>query len=384
MIEKLIFSLTALLGFICLFIIGFRYKTNRHVNSYLILFLFLSSFRFFIYSISDVLPLLNFQKILDLIFFIILWPLLYMYFSNLVNDSNKLKIKDLVHIIIIIPFVFFFIIKSNLTKEEFIIGNKILFIAIIVWNIVYAIASYKLLKDKVWNRNSAILLINQQNKIIKQWTQILFSVFVLLLFRFLICLLLIKNDQWYINHNNYMWVSGLIWIGMYIKILYSPDFLYGYEEFQNKIKEYKKHNIVFNNIWIMDASKLVTNVQDTVLKEKIASQIENYILAIEYQAVSTNLFFTKNLQIEDVAHKLTTPKSHLLYIFKYHAAISFADFKKIIRIQKIILLVEEGYLKNNTMESLAAATGFSSYSSFFKSFKSIAGMSPQEYCSKMI
>jgi AraC-like DNA-binding protein len=306
-----------------------------------------------------------------------------MYFSNLVNDSNKLKIKDLVHSIIIIPFVFFFIIKNHLTKEEFIIGNKTLLIAAIVWNIGYAIASYKLIKEKVWKRNSAILIINQQNKIIKQWTQILYSVFVLLLFRFLICLLLTKNEHWYINHNDYMWVSGLILIGLYIKILYSPDFLYGYEEFQNKIKEYKKHNIVFNNIWIMDASKLVTNVQDTVLKEKIASQIENYILAIEYQAVSTNLFFTKNLQIEDVAHKLTTPKSHLLYIFKYHAAISFADFKKIIRIQKIILLVEEGYLKNNTMESLAAATGFSSYSSFFKSFKSIAGMSPQEYCSKM-
>ena len=50
------------------------------------------------------------------------------------------------------------------------------------------------------------------------------------------------------------------------------------------------------------------------------------------------------------------------------------------RIKEIsILLMEEGYLKYNTMESLALETGFTSYSSFFKSFKSITGLPPYEY-----
>lgn len=385
MLEKLIFVFTALLGFITIFIIGFRFKTNRHINFYLILFFFLGSLRFLIHGLSELLPAQNnFQILIDLFFFIILWPLLYLYFSNLVNDYNDIKIKELRHIIMPpIVFLFFFGIKQYLTNEAFVLGGKIIFILAIASNIGYAIASYKLLQNKVWKRNSAIIIINQQNKIIKQWTKILFIVFALMFLRFLISILVVKNGFWYIAQNNFMWVSCIIWIALYLKILYSPEFLYGYEKFQNKIKEYKKHNIIFNNIWIMEPSKSVTNLHDTVLKEKIDPQIENYILAIEYQAVNTDLFITPILGIENLAYKLNIPKSHLLYIFKYHASISFSEFKKIIRIQKTILLINDGYLNTNTIESLALKVGFSSYSPFFTSFKLIAGISPHEYCSKM-
>jgi AraC-like DNA-binding protein len=168
---------------------------------------------------------------------------------------------------------------------------------------------------------------------------------------------------------------------MYVKILYSPDFLYGYDIFQIKIKEYNKNNIIFENIWTFDYSKKELNIQDSVLKDKIDSNIGSYILKIEHLALNTNLFFTENLDIAHLAQKMMIPKSHALYIFKYHALISFNDFKKIIRIQKTIQLIDEGFLKNSTMESLASQTGFSSYSSFFKSFKSIIGLSPQSYCS---
>jgi len=197
--------------------------------------------------------------------------------------------------------------------------------------------------------------------------------------RFLINLMLNKNEFWYVNQNNFLWVGALIWLVLYAKILYSPEFLYGYDVFQNKIKEYKKHNIIFDNIWLIDTSQELSCVQDTVLKEKIAPHIENYVLSIEHLAVNTNLFLSHALKKQDLAKKLNIPQSHLGYIFKYHASINFADFKKIIRIQKTILLIEEGFLNDNTMEALAVQTGFTSYSSFFKSFKSITGMSPQEY-----
>jgi AraC-like DNA-binding protein len=87
--------------------------------------------------------------------------------------------------------------------------------------------------------------------------------------------------------------------------------------------------------------------------------------------------------VADLANYLNIPKSHLIYVFKYHSNISFIDFKKIIRIQKSTLLISEGYLKVNTFESLAAEVGFSTYSAFFKSFKSIIGVSPQEYYSQI-
>jgi AraC-like DNA-binding protein len=107
--------------------------------------------------------------------------------------------------------------------------------------------------------------------------------------------------------------------------------------------------------------------------------LENYIHEIENQALNSTLFFSETFSLIDIANKLNIPKSHLLYLFKYHSAISFSDFKKIIRIQKSIELLNNGYLKNSTFDSLANETGFSSYSSFYKSFKNNIGKSPQEY-----
>jgi transcriptional regulator GlxA family with amidase domain len=127
----------------------------------------------------------------------------------------------------------------------------------------------------------------------------------------------------------------------------------------------------------------IVNVQDAILKEKIQNNIEFYIVEIEHLALRSNLFFKEAFSAEDLANKLSIPKSHLLYVFKYHSNVSFSDFKKIIRIERAITLMEQDYLKSNTMESLAIDVGFSSYSPFFKSFKTITGLSPQEYYNKV-
>ena len=377
--EKIIYLLTALLGFITLLLIGFRYKTNRNANLYLIIFLFLSNFRFLAHGLIDEAPVANYLKQIDVSFSLVAWPLLYLYFKQIVNNHPVLNKNNLFHFVL--PFIIFYLfcMKQSFTVEVFEIGYKIGFIVAVLMTVIYSIVTYKLLKNKVWKRKSDIVVINQQNKIIKQWTQILFGLFILMLIRFFINIAVNTTNDWYFNQNNFLWVGSLIWIAMYIKILYSPEFLYGHDVFQNKIKEYKKHAVIFDNIWIFKTIKEVTNIQDAVLKEKIESNLEKYVLSIEHIALNTNLFFTENFDTRNLANKIGIPKSYLLYIFKYHASISFNDFRKIIRIQKTILLIEDNYLEKDTLESLASVAGFTSYSSFFKSFKSITGLSPQEF-----
>ena len=379
MFEKIIYLLAALLGFITIILIGFRFKTNRNTNIYFLLFLFFSSIRFLAYGFIEFKVFSFYVKEIELCFLLTSWPLLYLYFRNLVNNSSQIKRKDLVHLVVPFILLLFFWFKYLFTYNTFIIGGKIGFIIAVLSSIVYFIFIYKLLKNNVWKRTSDILIINNHIKIIRHWTQLFFILFSLMLFRFLINLMLNPVNLWYRNQNHFLWVGALIWIVLYSIILYSPDFLYGYDVFQNKIKEYKKHKIIFDNIWTFETAKQVVNIQDTVLKEKITPNIESNIVEIEHLALNTNLFFSENFDISFLANNLKIPKSHILYIFKYHSKISFTDFKKIIRIQKTLLLIEEGYLKNNTMESLASQTGFASYSAFFKSFKSITGMSPQEY-----
>ena len=202
--------------------------------------------------------------------------------------------------------------------------------------------------------------------------------FSLMLLRFYVNLLLNKSGLWYVNLNNYFWIGAVLWIILYVKIIASPELLYGHDIFQYKINEYKKRAFVYDHIWIT-TNKKVINIQDAALKEKIESSIQKYILEIEDVAVNTQLFLIQNCKMNDLANKFNIPKSHVNYIFKYHSKVSFSDFKKIIRIQKAIELIEQGFLINNTLEALAAHTGFSSYSPFFKSFKSITGLSPKEY-----
>ncbi|MBP6374086.1 MAG: helix-turn-helix transcriptional regulator [Flavobacterium sp.] len=378
MLEKTTYLITALLGIITIILIGFRFNTKKHTNFYLLLIFILSSVRFFLHGLFDTLFIQPIIRNIDVVFANTAWPLMYLYFGKLNNVHEKLKGRELLHLVLPLLLTTLFFLQRLFTEEFIINASKTGAIITILYNIFYAITSYRLLHENIWKRSSKIVVVNQQNMLIAKWTKLLYGLFLLMLIRFLINMLFNDSELWYRNKNNFLWVAALIWIVLYIKILYSPEFLYGYEILQNKIKEYKKNAIVFDHIW-STTSRQVINLQDVVLKEKIEGSIQNYIIEIEHFALNTNLFLTENFKVSDLANKLNLPKSHVLYLFKYHSTISFGDFKKIIRVQKSILLIEDGYLKTNTLESLAAVTGFSSYSPFYKSFKMITNTSPQSY-----
>ena len=378
--KVLIFLASALLGFITIFLIGNRYKNNRQTNIYLIALFLTSSLRFLFNGLADFTNAATYLRQIDLFHFVFSSPLVFLYFKKLVSPINTLQKKDIVHVIP--PILLFIIINHYVTNYTEIVGLKIRMIIIFLFNLTYAVKSYLLLRKSVWKRNSDILVINQQNMLVKKWTFILFGFFTLIIVSFIFFFATRKAGLWYQYNKEFLWINALLWILLYIKVLYSPEFLYGYDVFQNKIKEYKKHKIVFDNIWVVKNPISISNLQHNALQEKLTHEIENYILQIEHLALNTPLYFSESFKIQDLSNKLSIPKSHVAFVFKYHAKISFNDFKKIIRIQKGITLIENGFLKNNSMESLAEETGFSSYSAFFKSFKNIIGMSPKEYCNK--
>jgi AraC-like DNA-binding protein len=384
MYTEIIYLVSALLGFLIIFLISNHYKTNRYTNVYLIGIFLLSSIRHLFNGLSKISIDINFLKEIDLFFFVCVTTLSYLYFTNLIRNRSHLIKKDLYRLFI--PILLFVIISACLNYFPNSIGFKFILVFFVVLNVYYAVKLYFILRKFVWVRNSDILLINKQNIVIKTWTLLFFSFFVFVFVNFSFFFLeLIFNDQqfWHNSKNIFLLIDAVLWIFIYFKILLTPELLYGYEIFQNKLNDYNSHKMSFDNIWIMDNSVPVTNVQDAVLKEKILSQLESYIVEIENKALNTSVFFTIGFNVADLANYLNIPKSHLIYVFKYHSNISFIDFKKIIRIQKSTLLISEGYLKVNTFESLAAEVGFSTYSAFFKSFKSIIGVSPQEYYSQI-
>jgi AraC-like DNA-binding protein len=174
-----------------------------------------------------------------------------------------------------------------------------------------------------------------------------------------------------------------MWIVVYVKLLTSPEFLFGYEVFQDKINKYKIDFIVFDNQWNKTITDEITNKKDLVLKETINSKYIEYIETIEHISQNNKLFFKQGIKVTDLANKMKIPKSHVVFIFKYYSKINFTEFKRNIRIKKAIQLMQDGYLTSNIMESLSEEIGFSTYSSFFKNFKETTGISPLEYFQKV-
>lgn len=383
MFFNLIYLTTGIFGYITIYLIGFKFKSNRNTNLFLVIFFFLSSTRFFFIGMLNVPFFANNLYFVNAALTLTTWNCLYLYFTHLIQNKTEIKAKEGLHFIIplflLLLAVFQFLWTDSAVKTLTVIAIGI----ISSMNLIYFLASYKILSKNIWNRKSEIALINKQNKAITKWTTFLFVVFSLLTFIFIIRFFVPEEKYLYLGHNNYLWILAFIWIYIYLKILSDPQFLYGYDVLQSKVKEYKKYSIVFDNIWKLNYNLDIVNVQDAILKEKIQNNIENYIIQIEHLALHSNLFFKETFSAEDLVHKLAIPKSHLLYVFKYHSNFSFSDFKKIIRIKRAITLIEQEYLKNSTMESLAKDVGFSSYSPFFKSFKSITGLVPQEYRTKM-
>jgi AraC-like DNA-binding protein len=131
--------------------------------------------------------------------------------------------------------------------------------------------------------------------------------------------------------------------------------------------------------WRLKSIQQISNAQDFQLSLKINTELDAYFQQIDQFVEREHFFRQSGLSINDLALKLKIPKSHLSFIFKYHSTISFSDFKKLNRIQDAIALINEGYLKTNTFDSLSKMVGFSTYNTFYTAFKEVTSRAPQEY-----
>ncbi|MEY2738171.1 MAG: hypothetical protein RL259_80 [Bacteroidota bacterium] len=381
MIENFIFIIVGILGIITTSIIS-QHKSNRAINIYLILIFSIISLRFLYQIFVDyyhyLIPSISFTPFLSLAL-----PIMYLYFTSLVKDYKKIKKEDLIHFMFPVSLGLF-----NLLNNEYkllgIHSELILTSVFVFFSLFYMSKIFIVLKNSVWNRSSKIIIVNKQNEVIRNWTYFLFTILILSMSRLIISITIdfIKND--YSGGKNYLWMSGILCIILFIKILSTPEILFGYNALYKKINVQEKSNFKLKEIWIISEKKDIINQQDDLLKDKIFTNLSVYIKDIEYLAVEEKVFRNQKIKIAEIAKKLDIPKSHLHFIFKYHSRISFTDFKKLIKIHDALQLIESGYLKLNTLEALALKIGFSSYNPFFTAFKEITGSTPQAYNKELL
>lgn len=380
MIFNIILLISGIIGFITAGITYRSHKLNSTMNIYIVLIIIIFSLRYLLFGIlffisenSITSILLNCSNIS-----IITIPLFYLYVKNLNKNNCTFENKELRHFIIPIS-LFSIIIVFKYLKIDFQYIHHLFYLIFLLYTIYYILLCYRFLKHNIWPKKDTLKILNKQNLLKSKWAYFIFFAIVIIAFRLLISMFYELQYKSNINGTNYLWISALIWLSVLIKILVSPEILYGYNALFEKADENRIDNLALLHVWDTTIKQQITNTQHLQLREKINSSILGYIEAIEKITLKDHIFRNPTITIIEVANKLNIPKSHITYLFKYHSTISFSEYKKVVRIQDALRLIDKDYLKESTLNYLSKKVGFPSYNTFFTSFKEVTGISPLEY-----
>ena len=371
---ELLFILNGTLGFICVFLVLLNSKENRTVNIYLALIFFGVSTRLIFkgfLELTNNTALFTTVSSNDVSFMAL--PLPYLYFRNLVFKKSIFKAKYLFHFLlpVLVTIEMNHHLFEGFFQVEFTSFTKLVIISIVVY---YIIMTTILLRKSFWRKTTEIEFKTEHETLLKKWTIVFYIAFLVTAIK-IICDQLFLKDNLHISENFFTWIT---WLIVFIMILSSPSILNGYISQISRERDKGPKSI---SSWRLKPTYTITNPKDIHLSQKINGELGDYFIRISQFVEGNHLFRKSDFNIQDLALKSKIPISHLSFIFKYHSEISFTDFRKKERIKDAIGLIDEGYLKTNTLESLSKTVGFNTYNSFFMGFKEITGKAPQNYVS---
>jgi hypothetical protein len=233
------------------------------------LYFFLGSFRYLCYAITNI-ETLEKSNIADYAFTTLAWPLLFLYFKNL--SSNKLiqnKKSDIKHLVL--PFFLFILIcfRSCIKDEISFILNKVGVSIVLIYTLGYYFWSLKILMGGLWKKRKSFKPSDKEQIAVRKWTKFLFIILTLMLFRFFANPIINQKFIFLNTNNDFLIVGAVVWIVMYVKLLTSPEVLFGYKVFQDKLNKHKIDFFVFENQWNKSILTEITNKKDLVLNKKI-------------------------------------------------------------------------------------------------------------------
>ena len=381
-----LFLLTGIIGVVTIIVMATSYKSNPFCNAYLLIAIFIVSFRFLVHGsfemgLQEVIKPLEGKRA---IFYLIIIPCFYLYHKCLALQLNTYDLKELKHLVFIV--VLYIINMNGYLVTSFIFS----YLPIINFNLInlflifYSVLIYKVLSKNLWFKKD-LLISNKHFKLIKNWTAYLFTINILTLITLIISFYNELHNQSNLSGKSFAVFSLFFWLFIYFKILFTPEILFGLPILNKKLIKFSSplakstdDQKPISDNWILESSNQ-KNEQDLKLQKKIISSITSYINEIDKLSIDDHVFRNANVSTSDLAAKLGVPTSHIVYLFKYHSKISFSEYRTLSRINDSINLINKGFLKNNTLEALAYKTGFASYNPFFSAFKKVTAFSPQDY-----
>ncbi len=361
------------IGFLVLIstiVMTFWFKTNRILNTYLIVVsIVLCAYLIFL-GLDKLFNLVSFQNLNYYQVVLTLTPATYLFFQKLIFNKKFPERKDIYYFIV--PMLIYFFVGKNYNLKWYRITQFIFFVLYLFF---YIKIIFQLLKKHIWLENQ----INSFPVIVNNWASFIFKMMLIFLFHFFIVII---SETFGIGNNYKISIELsllIVFLIAYFKVISTPELLYGRSNFTNEILISDDNNILISSVWNLEINNKIVSVKDKHLNKIINKNIKEYRNAIEKIALIDFSFRNSNYSLNDLSIELGLPKYYIVYIFKYHCDLSFNEYKRLVRVYDSILLIQKGYLKNNTLNSLSEFVGFSSYNPYLLCFKKITGVSPYDY-----
>ena len=161
-----------------------------------------------------------------------------------------------------------------------------------------------------------------------------------------------------------------------ISFFLTPKLLFGSYYFESKSKlessQYVKNH--WSNTRFVKINKIDFKTFEE-LNENLPELISK-LIQIEIQFIRNEVLYNN---LEDISQLINDKTQSVEFIFKYHNSLTFSKYLIKIKMLRAAFLIEDGYLKNNTVTQLSQLSGYNSRSAFFTKFKQVNGFSPTKY-----
>ena len=377
-IENSLHLLTGIIGLITMVLLLFSIRSNKLVNFFFLLISAIISFRalmrgtygFQLQSFAN-----DFTGAYRALSLIVL-PLFYLYFKGLISDQKKIIWLDLLHLVFPLALIVFLSISSYFQWENLFLVRSFNLVIVVSYTLGYLAFSWQLVYKEIIITNSSSH--RQHINLIRNWSVYLLTLSTLQIIRLIISLFVDFSNDNFLTGHPFSVVSSIFWLSIFGKILITPEILFGLPKLTQRLQNSKNRNVDIRDFWNSHVTQM-ENQNDFKMREKMDIKVMGLIQEIEEVIATTHLFKNPKMSISDLATEIGEPVSHLVYLFKYHCTVNFTEFKTIHKIDHAKELIDAGFLSTNTMESLAAEIGFSSYNPFFTAFKKYTNQSPNDY-----
>lgn len=359
--------------------------------------LFLVTQFFFIHSKSVALIAFFVTGFPSLYFLI--GPFAYFYVRSIFQDTINLSKKDYLHFL---PFV---IIIIGATPFLFSSWENKMFIGQLIVDKTFMASNYNInfLVPKLINqlirppyalfylglisrefiKNKPIFKSFLHAKVIKIWLVLFYIFFSLIGFFYIIVQLASYLNIQFLFDNFWFYYLingiGFTYLAFHFALVLFPQIVYGLpiqklviDHHEIPIAPQPTQNSNQTNIHLIEnkPTRLSSFFSNEYLLE-IESLINNWVAEKKYLEANASLVSFSNFT--------NIPVHHLSYYFNSMLKVKYTDWRNALRLEYIKGKIDSGSNKAITLEALSLESGFSSQSTFIRSFKNVFNCTPSDY-----